>query len=134
MANNRKNGQLIWNRRISQLLQRLEEAKIDPESFWQEVSLLDVPEISNVPGFRFERNVTFLWRASGPLLGVYLRINRMTDQSIVNTGKMRQVSNTNVWALTVRLPLSFCGSYSVTEIPAGVSVQEWYLPGAAFPL
>lgn len=132
MANNRKNGHLIWNRRISQLLQRLEEGKVDAESFWQEVSLLDVPEISNIPGIRFERDVTFLWRASGPLQGVYLRLNRVTDKTAVNTRMMRQVCNTNVWTLTIRLPSPFCGSYSVAEIPAGISGQEWSLLGSRF--
>ncbi|HAS1135168.1 TPA: esterase family protein [Enterobacter cloacae] len=132
MANNRKNGHVIWNRRISQLLQQLEEAKINAESFWLEVSFLEVPEISNIPGISFERDVTFLWRASGPLQGVYLRLNRVTDKSAVNTGMMRQVSNTNVWTLTVRLPSSFCGSYSVTEIPAGISGQERSLLGSRF--
>ncbi|MEH4297773.1 hypothetical protein [Enterobacter ludwigii] len=79
MTNEMKNGQLIWNRRISMFLQRLEEETINAESFWQEFNLLGALEIT---GTKFERDVTFLWRASDSLQGVCLWLKRVMNKKV----------------------------------------------------
>lgn len=52
-----------------------------------------------------------------PLQGVYLRLNRVTDKEHVAKGMMTALPATDIWTLTLRLPASYCGSYSLVEIP-----------------
>ncbi len=58
-----------------------------------------------------------MWRAASPLRGVYVRLNRVTDKDNVAKGMMTQLPTTDIWHLTLRLPASYCGSYTMVEIP-----------------
>ncbi|VEA59844.1 enterochelin esterase [Salmonella enterica subsp. salamae] len=49
--------------------------------------------------------------------GVYVRLNRVTDKDNVAKGMMTQLLTTDIWHLTLRLPASYCGSYTMVEIP-----------------
>lgn len=49
--------------------------------------------------------------------GVYVRLNRVTDKDNVAKGMMTQLPTTDIWHLTLRLPASYCGSYTMVEIP-----------------
>ncbi|MEW5164060.1 alpha/beta hydrolase-fold protein [Klebsiella aerogenes] len=91
----------------------------DLSHFWQQATSLPVPLVTTVDGAADEREVTFLWRARHPLRGVYLRLNRVTDKEQVAKGLMTQIPATDIWTLTLRLPASYCGSYSLVEIPPG---------------
>lgn len=85
--------------------------------FWRDAESLNVPLVTPVDGAKDERDVTFLWRAGHPLQGVYLRLNRVTDKEHVAKGMMTALPATDIWTLTLRLPASYCGSYSLVEIP-----------------
>lgn len=85
--------------------------------FWREAESLNVPLVTPVEGAEDEREVTFLWRARHPLQGVCQRLNRVTDKEHVEKGMMSALPETDIWTLTLRLPASYCGSYSLLEIP-----------------
>ncbi len=86
-----------------------------------------------VEGAKDEREVTFLWRARHPLQGVYLRLNRVTDKEHVAKGMMTALPATDIWTLTLRLPASYCGSYSLVEIPPAPRPRRLHSPEAALP-
>lgn len=92
---------------------------IDATRFWQEAQSLALPLVSTMDGMDGEREVTFLWRAAHPLQGVYLRLNRVTDKDSLAKGMMQPLPGTDIWHLTLRLPASYCGSYTMVEIPPG---------------
>lgn len=92
---------------------------IDATRFWQEAQSLALPLVSTMDGMDDEREVTFLWRAAHPLQGVYLRLNRVTDKDSLAKGMMQPLPRTDIWHLTLRLPASYCGSYTMVEIPPG---------------
>ncbi|SUG13667.1 enterochelin esterase [Salmonella enterica subsp. arizonae] len=92
-------------------------SQVDVFHFWQEANSLALPLVTAIDGTDDEREVTFLWRAAYPLQGVYVRLNRVTDKDNVTKGMMTQLPTTDIWHLTLRLPASYCGSYTMTEIP-----------------
>lgn len=100
--------------------------------FWREAESLNVPLVTPVEGAEDEREVTFLWRARHPLQGVYLRLNRVTDKEHVEKGMMSALPETDIWTLTLRLPASYCGSYSLLEIPPGTTAETIALSGGRF--
>ncbi|WEF28827.1 alpha/beta hydrolase-fold protein [Klebsiella aerogenes] len=105
---------------IAGLRRQLATANItDLSRFWQQAASLPVPLVTTADGAADEREVTFLWRARRLLQGVYLRLNRVTDKEQVAKGLMTQIPATDIWTLTLRLPASYCGSYSLVEIPPG---------------
>ncbi|EBJ0775102.1 esterase family protein [Salmonella enterica] len=91
--------------------------QVDASHFWREVNSLALPLVTAINGADDEREVTFLWRAASPLRGVYVRLNRVTDKDNVAKGMMTQLPTTDIWHLTLRLPASYCGSYTMVEIP-----------------
>ncbi|EMS7768487.1 esterase family protein [Salmonella enterica] len=91
-------------------------SQVDVFHFWQEANSLALPLVTAIDGTDDEREVTFLWRAAYPLQGVYVRLNRVTDKDNVTKGMMTQLPTTDIWHLTLRLPASYCGSYTMTEI------------------
>ncbi|EAM7072540.1 esterase family protein [Salmonella enterica] len=92
-------------------------SQIDASHFWREATSLTLPLVTAINGADDEREVTFLWRAAYPLQGVYVRLNRVTDKENVMKGMMTQLPTTDIWHLTLRLPASYCGSYTMVEIP-----------------
>ncbi|HCM1918996.1 TPA: esterase family protein [Salmonella enterica subsp. salamae serovar 28:r:e,n,z15] len=95
------------------------ENPIDATRFWQEVQSLALPLVSTMDDMDDEREVTFLWRAAHPLQGVYLRLNRVTDKNSLAKGMMQPLPGTDIWHLTLRLPASYRGTYTMVEIPLG---------------
>ncbi|EIL4826083.1 esterase family protein [Salmonella enterica] len=91
--------------------------QVDASHFWREANSLALPLVTAINGADDEREVTFLWRAASPLRGVYVRLNRVTDKDNVAKGMMTQLPTTDIWHLTLRLPASYCGSYTMVEIP-----------------
>ncbi|MBA3152421.1 DUF3327 domain-containing protein, partial [Salmonella bongori] len=89
----------------------------DASHFWREATSLTLPLVTAINGADDEREVTFLWRAAYPLRGVYVRLNRVTDKDNVAKGMMTQLLTTDIWHLTLRLPASYCGSYTMVERP-----------------
>ncbi|EED2659584.1 esterase family protein, partial [Salmonella enterica subsp. enterica serovar Michigan] len=92
-------------------------SQVDASHFWRAVNSLALPLVTAINGADDEREVTFLWRAASPLRGVYVRLNRVTDKDNVAKGMMTQLPTTDIWHLTLRLPASYCGSYTMVEIP-----------------
>lgn len=92
-------------------------SQVDASHFWREANSLALPLVTAINGADDEREVTFLWRAASPLQGVYVRLNRVTDKDNVAKGMMTQLPTTDIWHLTLRLPASYCGSYTMVEIP-----------------
>lgn len=92
-------------------------SQVDASHFWREANSLALPLVTAINGADDEREVTFLWRAASPLRGVYVRLNRVTDKDDVAKGMMTQLPTTDIWHLTLRLPASYCGSYTMVEIP-----------------
>ncbi|EDR1264031.1 esterase family protein, partial [Salmonella enterica subsp. enterica serovar Miami] len=92
-------------------------SQVDVSHFWREANSLALPLVTAINDADDEREVTFLWRAASPLRGVYVRLNRVTDKDNVAKGMMTQLPTTDIWHLTLRLPASYCGSYTMVEIP-----------------
>ncbi|EHU3928209.1 esterase family protein [Salmonella enterica] len=92
-------------------------SQVDASHFWREANSLALPLVTAINGADDEREVTFLWRAASPLRGGYVRLNRVTDKDNVAKGMMTQLPTTDIWHLTLRLPASYCGSYTMVEIP-----------------
>ncbi|EBI7600232.1 esterase family protein [Salmonella enterica] len=92
-------------------------SQVDASHFWREANSLALPLVTAINGADDEREVTFLWRAASPLREVYVRLNRVTDKDNVAKGMMTQLPTTDIWHLTLRLPASYCGSYTMVEIP-----------------
>lgn len=111
----RDNG--VTERIFAQLTAR---ALPDLSRFWHDVESVGLPLVARVEEHDDQRDVTFLWRADKPLQGVYLFLNRVTDKDHAALGYMTHVAD-NIWTLTLRLPASYCGSYTLTEIPPGTS-------------
>ncbi len=100
--------------------------------FWRDAESLNGPLVMPVEGAEDEREVTFLWRAWHSLQGVYLRLNRVTDKEHVAKGMMTPLPETDIWTLTLRLPASYCGSYSLIEIPLGTPAKRIAQAGGRF--
>lgn len=117
---------------IARLRSRLAAGHIaNLSDFWRDAASLNVPLVTPVDGAKDERDVTFLWRARHPLQGVYLRLNRVTDKEHVAKGMMTALPATDIWTLTLRLPASYCGSYSLVEIPPAPRPRRLHSPEAA---
>lgn len=104
----------------------------DVSQFWRDVACVGIPLSAAVKGEIEQREVTFLWRSATPLQGVYVRLNRVTDKQSVAKGLMTLLPASDIWFLTLRLPASYCGSYTLVEIPAGTSVEQVAQLGSRF--
>ena len=80
-----------------------------------------IAEVENCPEMR---DVTFLWRARTSPEGVYLFLNRVTDKHQVEKGMMARTGSGDIWALTLRLPATYRGTYTFTEIPSQTQAGE----------
>ncbi|MBJ3815663.1 esterase family protein [Shimwellia pseudoproteus] len=125
------------------LLQQLKmPATLDIAQFWHEAATASFPLITPVANDSDLREVTFLWRTKGAPQAVYLHLNRVTDKNNVAQGMMTPLPLHDIWILTLRLPASYCGSYTFTEIPATASAasisllgtRDSALPGQPDPL
>lgn len=105
------------------LAQLANPTSLDVTQFWHDVEAVDVPLVTTAAGNHDERDVTFLWRSEKALQGVYLCLNRVTDKSHVARGMMTHIPASDIWALQLRLPASYRGSYSITEIPQETSPE-----------
>ncbi len=105
----------------------------DIPQFWHDVDTVGTPLVTRVAGDNDQRDVTFLWRASQPLQAVYLFLNRVTDKAHVALGDMTHLPSGDIWTLTLRLPASYCGSYTLTEIPPGTSSERLSQLGTRCP-
>lgn len=107
---------------------------IDTALFWQEVKSIALPLVSAIEGKNDEREVTFLWRSAYSLQRVYLCLNRITDKNSVAKGMMECLPGTDIWHLTLSLPASYCGSYTMVEIPLGTNEETISLLGSRFSI
>lgn len=114
------------------LRQLAEGSPLDVSQFWRDVDAMNMPLVTEVAGDRNAREVTFLWRAERPLQGVYVRLNRVTDKSDVDKGLMRRLPSSDIWILTLRLPATYCGSYTIVEIPQGTPADALSQLGGRF--
>lgn len=90
---------------------------MDSSHFWNDVNDVAVPLITARSNKDNVREVTFLWRSEKPLLGVYIRLNRVTDKKDVDKGMMVHVPDSDIWWLTLELDATYRGSYTIVEIP-----------------
>lgn len=105
---------------------------LDTAQFWHDAESVEIPLITKVQGRHDERDVTFLWRASDSLQGVYIFLNRVTDKINVPLGMMTRLPSSDIWALTLRLPATYRGTYTITEIPRGTSPDDIAKLGGRF--
>jgi enterochelin esterase-like enzyme len=103
----------------------------DPGAFWRDVASIGAPLITREAGD--QREVTFLWRSAADLQTVYLRLNRITDKEHVAAGMMARHPGSDIWTVTLRLPASYRGSYTFTEIPVGTPKDVVALLGGRRP-
>ncbi|WP_045047572.1 alpha/beta hydrolase-fold protein [Rouxiella chamberiensis] len=108
------------------------QKSLDIPQFWHDMESIDVPLVTEVQGSQDERDVTFLWRASDSLQGVYVFLNRVTDKINVPMGMMTRVPSSDIWTLTLRLPATYRGTYTFTEIPLGTSPEVVAMLGGRF--
>ncbi|MFJ8948532.1 alpha/beta hydrolase-fold protein [Streptomyces sp. NPDC102381] len=64
------------------------------------------------------RLVTVVWREDRPVEGVYLLANRITDKHRVRHGMMRRLEGTDVWYVSLRLPLGLRCGYRIHPFAA----------------
>ncbi|WP_328634129.1 alpha/beta hydrolase-fold protein [Streptomyces sp. NBC_00356] len=64
------------------------------------------------------RLVTVVWREDRPVEGVYLLANRVTDKHRVRHGMMRRLEGTDVWYVSLRLPLGLRCGYRIHPFAA----------------
>ncbi|NUU67307.1 esterase family protein [Enterobacteriaceae bacterium BIT-l23] len=104
----------------------------DSAQFWHDVESVTLPLVIGVAGQPDQRDVTFVWRSAASLQGVYLRLNRITDKERVGQGLMNRLPSSDIWWLTLRLPASYCGSYTMTEIPPDTAPEALSQLGTRF--
>lgn len=105
---------------------------LDIAQFWNDVKNLSTPLIAESNGIGKFYEVTFLWRSEKPLLSVYVRLNRVTDKRNVTRGLMTRIPSSDIWTLTLRLPATYRGSYSIIEIPQGTTPEQMTALGGRF--
>lgn len=104
----------------------------DVSQFWRDADSVNIPLVTEIAGASDEREVIFLWRTEKPLQGVYVNLNRVTDKNSVNKGLMSRLPASDIWTLTLRLPATYRGSYSIVEIPQGTSPEVLSQLGGRF--
>ncbi|MGI5452415.1 alpha/beta hydrolase-fold protein [Streptomyces sp. CA-249302] len=88
------------------------------ERFWREVADEGAPLVEGVAGAPEERLVTVVWRQDRPVEGVYLLANRVTDKHLAPRGMMRRLDGTDLWYVSLRLPLGLRCSYRIHPFTA----------------
>ncbi|MFJ8334464.1 alpha/beta hydrolase-fold protein [Streptomyces sp. NPDC094437] len=83
------------------------------DRFWRELADTGTPLIEPVAGAARERLVTVVWRQDRPVAGVYVMANRITDKHQAARGMMRRLAGTDVWFVSLRLPLGLRCGYRV---------------------
>lgn len=121
------------NNAVARVRAQLEDrTPMDVDLFWRDVENAGTPLATEIGDRTKECEVTFLWRSAKPLQGVYLRLNRVTDKSYVEKGLMTALPSSDIWMLTLQLPITYRGSYSVVEIPQGTSATQISQLGGRF--
>ncbi|WP_264813656.1 enterochelin esterase [Asaia lannensis] len=97
--------------------------------WWQELENRQAPLCEPTePGFV---DVTFYWRepklntASGSLAQVLVDINGVTDHHSETPQSLRPVPQTDIWSWSIRLPDTWCGTYSFIPLHKEDSFQAW---------
>ncbi|MET8472851.1 alpha/beta hydrolase-fold protein [Streptomyces sp. NPDC006422] len=88
------------------------------DRFWRELAAAGAPLTEPVPGSADERLVTVVWRQDRPVEGVYVLANRVTDKHRFREGLMRPLPGTDVWYVTLRLPLGLRCGYRIHPFDA----------------
>lgn len=115
------------------LLKQLTTGRVpDVAQLWRDIESATLPLVAEVAGYPDQRDVTFVWRSTAPVQGVYLRLNRITDKQQVGKGMMTRLPSSDIWTLTLRLPATYRGSYTLTEIPPGTATQTLAQLGTRF--
>lgn len=83
------------------------------EDFWRALPTRGAPLVEPVPGAPGERLVTVVWREDRPVSGVYVLANRVTDKHRARQGMMRRLEGTDLWYVSLRLPLGLRCTYRV---------------------
>ncbi|MEV7085416.1 alpha/beta hydrolase-fold protein [Streptomyces sp. NPDC093085] len=91
------------------------------DRFWRELAAEGAPLVEPVPYAPDERLVTVVWRADrpapgapgSPVAGVYVMANRVTDKVHARRGMMRRLAGTDLWYVSLRLPLGLRCSYRI---------------------
>ncbi|MZD05147.1 DUF3327 domain-containing protein [Streptomyces sp. SID5785] len=89
------------------------------DRFWRDASATGTPLVEELPGAPDERLVTFLWRQDRPVEGVYALVNRVTDKHLAPRGMMRRLPDTDVWRVTLRLPVGLRCTYRIHPFGPG---------------
>lgn len=105
---------------------------IDSITFWNTIDTLTVPLVTVSSAKDHRREVTFLWRSKKPLLGVYVRLNRLTDKKDVDKGMMTNVAGSDIWWLTLEIDALYRGSYTIVEIPLATLPEDVSQLGSRF--
>ncbi|WP_018546475.1 alpha/beta hydrolase-fold protein [Streptomyces sp. LaPpAH-108] len=83
------------------------------DQFWRDVTHRGTPLVEPLQDAPGERLVTVVWRQDRPVTGVYLLANRVTDKHRVRRGMMRRLDGTDVWYVSLRLPVGLRCAYRI---------------------
>lgn len=83
------------------------------DRFWWDLADAGAPLVEPIPDAPEERLVTVVWREDRPVAGVYLLANRVTDKHHARRGMMRRLPGTDLWYVSLRLPLGLRCSYRI---------------------
>ncbi|MCU6199430.1 DUF3327 domain-containing protein [Citrobacter cronae] len=112
--------------------QKSTSIEVDFTSLCNNVGSVEIPLVKEIVDDPEYSEVTFLWRSEKILQSVYIRLNRITDKNNIRKGLMKHVPSTDFWILTLKLPVSYRGSYSFIEIPQGMSEDDISQLGGRF--
>ncbi|MFC8516109.1 alpha/beta hydrolase-fold protein [Streptomyces sp. NPDC057257] len=105
--------------RLRRLLSELRtQGRSALEGFWRELADRGAPLVEPAEGAPAERLVTVVWRQDRPVEGVYLLANRVTDKHHAPRGMMRRLDGTDLWYVSLRLPLGLRCGYRIHPFAA----------------
>ncbi len=97
---------------IEALRKQIAAGERSTESFWERVAQSGTPLVEPIEGDAKRTRVTFLWRATAPTRNVMVLGSFVTGPP--TDYAMRHLDDTDVWYLTVRLPIGSRFAYSLS--------------------
>ncbi len=96
------------------------------DEFWTSVALRGTPLIEDIAGDTENLLVTFLWRNTEPLAGVFL-LSGLTNWKRTS---LTRLSDTDVWYHTFRVRTDARFTYSMAELRGSIDDMQWQVdPG-----
>lgn len=91
--------------------------------FWSEIEAAGAPLVEAAPDSSTERIVTFVAREADPDTQVLLLANRLTDPEHFESSLLRQVADTDLRALSLRVAAGWRGQYLLGRAPSALDAR-----------